>query len=880
MGEENYKNGDTAIDLPEVSAEATAQAEAIIARAMAPAAPGVAGLDDMVLAEIGNSIVGENQIWQRYVKQADGEGSWLAQSSASVASYIERNRPMFATAMLTTYTEDNSADACYITDSVYFDIDRPEIEDAITQTGKLVSKLVGHGVPVGAIRAYASGGKGFHLEVPLTTFIEGGAASLALGDLKALPAIFRALAESLYVDGLDLSVYSSKRGRMWRRPGVQRSNGAHKVPVPAADIECMTPESYAELVSEPCAAVPVAHAPFCPSLGLLWATARNKALDVKRQQASRRAMPRAGMAPEHTDRLISALNAIDPGIEYNEWSRIGMALHEAMGDAGLAVWENWSRTSGKYKEGDCTSRWNGFVAGLNGGATDATIYMLAKQAGWRDPAPWLASTRDVTVNPDARPRFSDAGMAEFVAAKFGDRLKFVEDIGRWAAWDGRRWTFTKDPAHVSALVKEIRRDLQRAVAAEQDDDKRKGLLKFVLYLEGAKAVRNVADLLKLESSIRVGVSMFDAHPYLLNLENGVLDLKRGVLLPHAPELLLSQMAHVAHDPAATCPRFTQFMREITCDDADLAKYLQTVLGYSLSADISAHAFWVLPGKGGNGKSVLMNAIHGLMGDYAQTLNVSAVMVRRNGGPEPELVKLRGARFVRVSEPSAGHQFNESALKDLASGDVLQVRDMYAGAFELRPVAKLFVATNWKPTIAGTDDGIWQRVNVVPFNATFRRQGTEDTHLPEKLAQERAGMLNWLLQGFQQFQAGGLRERPRAVIEATEGYREELDIVGHFVRECLAMDDAAVAGTREAGRVPAAAMYAAYRDYCNRGGLATLNQNRFGAELGKHVEKTRDMRGWGYTGCRLWEDSLPERERERLDTRVLAKALEGRPDFID
>lgn len=857
---------------------AAAMAQAAILKAQQPA-PGVAGLDDMALAEIGNSIVGENRIWQRYVKQADGEGSWLAQSSASAASYIERNRPMFATAMLTTYTEDNSADACYITDSVYFDIDCAEIEDAITRTGKLVAKLAGHGVPVGAIRAYASGGKGFHLEVPLTTFIEGGAASLALGDLKALPAIFRALAKSLYVDGLDLSVYSAKRGRMWRRPGVQRNNDTYKVPVLAADIERMTPESYAELVSEPRAAVPAAHAPFCPDLGLMWTKARGNALDVKRQQASRRAMPGANMTPEHTDRLISALNAIDPGIEYNEWSRIGMALHEAMGDAGLAVWEDWSRASSKYKDGDCTSRWNGFVAGLNGGATDATIFMLARQAGWKDPAPWLNPARDVAVNPDARPRFSDAGMAEFVAAKFGDRIKYVDDIGKWATWNGRTWSFTKDPAPVADLVKEIRRDLQRAVAAEQDDDKRKGLLKFVLYLEGAKAVRNVADLLKLEASIRVGVNMFDAHPYLLNVENGVIDLKTRLLMPHAPGLMLTQMAHVTYDPATSCPRFDQFMDEIMCGDVDLVRYVLTVLGYSLSADISAHAFWILPGSGGNGKSVLMNAVHGLLGSYAQTLNVNAIMVRRNGGPEPELVKLRGARFVRVSEPSAGNQFNESALKDIAGGDVLQVRDMYAGSFELRPVCKLFVATNWMPTIAGTDHGVWRRVNVIPFRATFEGD-SKDAQLPEKLVRERSGILNRLLQGFQQFQQGDLVNRPQAVIEATEGYRDDLDIVGHFVRDCLVMDGAETRHTNDAGRVPGSVMYAAYRDYCSRGGLATLNNNRFAQELVKRVSRTRTVRGVAYAGCRLWADSLPEKERERMDARELSKAIELRPDLVD
>jgi P4 family phage/plasmid primase-like protien len=861
------------------------QAQAVIDNARQPRQ----WLDDVELAAIGNSIAGEQLRWQRYVQIGEGAEKWKAMDSASVAGYLADAEPMFATMMLTTATEEQPEDAFYITDRIFFDIDRENIEDAIESTSELVGNLVSKGLPLEAIGVWASGSKGCHVAIPLVAFLQDGAAGLRTEDLKALPTIFKEIVGdvALFVDGLDLSIYSAKRGRMLRRANVQRKNGAYKVVIPAGELATLTPARYAELVSAPRSAVAVSPAPYCPDLAAIWTAARDRALNTKRKQAGRKTLPQVAMTPEHVSRLENALYAIDPNIGYLDWVRVGMGIHHAMGDAGLTVWDRWSQGGSNYKPGECAAKWAGFFAGMAGGATDATIYMLARQAGWLDPAPHLNPARDVTVNPDALPpRYDPATFAEFLAIKYQASVRYAGDAGSWLHYEGRKWEFT-DETPVWSIIKAERKRMLMLAAQEEDEAKSSGLVKFASKLTQSGFVKGVIEFLSREEGLRVSATELDADDHVINLENCALDLRTGERLPHSPDLLLAHMAHVSYDPMAICPRWEQFIAEVTCGDKALAEYLQTALGYSLGGDISAHQMWWFLGgngsgvsttNGSNGKSVCLGLIERMLGSYAGVLNCQALMTPKNGGatPTPDLFALRGKRYVCVSEPSRSQQLNTSILKSLVSGDTLSVRDLHKSTIAMRPKCKLYAAANFFPTIAEGDEGTYRRLRVIEFRAHFP-DGKKDRQLPEKLWQERSGIFNWLLEGYRRAKAGGLESMPPKVAQATQHQRDEMNIIKKFVDEVLVFDDseAVLTGAVQAGQVPALAMYQAYVGFCKANRYPCMSNRLFGQDITEYATRTKARGSNVFNGCRIWVDWFPkdlELASERKN-----RAIAERPD---
>jgi putative DNA primase/helicase len=299
------------------------------------------------------------------------------------------------------------------------------------------------------------------------------------------------------------------------------------------------------------------------------------------------------------------------------------------------------------------------------------------------------------------PPFSDEALAlRFAERHLGD-LRFVAAWNKWLIWDGARWRIDD-----TILAFDYSRAVCREAAAECNKPR------LAATIASAKTVAAVERLARADRRISATVDQWDADPWALNTPSGVIDLRTGKMRPHRAEDYITQITAVA--PGADCPLFLAFLARITDNDASLVSYLQRVLGYALTGLTKEHALFFLFGTGANGKSVFLSTVSGVLADYHKTAAPETFTVSHNDRHLSELARLRGARMVSVTETEEGRHWAESRIKQMTGGDVVTANFMRQDHFEFRPVFKLFVAGNHKPSLRSVDEAIRRRFNLIPF----------------------------------------------------------------------------------------------------------------------------------------------------------------------
>jgi putative DNA primase/helicase len=286
---------------------------------------------------------------------------------------------------------------------------------------------------------------------------------------------------------------------------------------------------------------------------------------------------------------------------------------------------------------------------------------------------------------------------------------------------------------------------------------------------------------------------------------------------------------------AACPRWEQFMEEVF-PDPDLRHYVHKAVGYSLTGDIREQCFFFLYGTGHNGKSKFIETIEFVMGELVARAGKGIVSAAKWGDyPLREMADIPGARLVLASETEEDERLNESVIKDLTGGDSLRAERKYEHAFVFRPVAKLWIYGNHKPTIRGTDCGIWRRVRLIPFTRTFEGSD-DDPRLGDKLREEASGILNWAIRGCLLWQAEGLRP-PKIVQLAVSEYRSEQDVLSDFIAECTC--------EMANSQTPHGDLFDAYRHWAAEDGIRFPFSSRLLAkklrERGWHEDRTKTVK---------------------------------------
>lgn len=399
---------------------------------------------------------------------------------------------------------------------------------------------------------------------------------------------------------------------------------------------------------------------------------------------------------------------------------------------------------------------------------------------------------------------TDLGNAERLLAYAGDLMWICEAWGR-LTWTGQRWALDETGQVERWMQETVRLLPQQAVdalrAKQIDSDEYSDWLEFAASSE--RAGRLASGIKLAEPHRKKPASAFDANPWLLNLPNCTMDLRTGEARPHAREDLLTRIAGAGYDPTAACSRWEAFLAEVL-PDPEVRAFVQRAVGYSLTGLTDEQVFFLLHGRGANGKGVFCETIGSLLGKngegYATSADFSTFLVdakARGGEPRPDLVKLVGARFVWAGEPDDGARFSDSMIKKLTGEDTLTVRQLRREPFDFLPTFKIWLACNNKPHVRDTSDGFWRRVRFIPFTVQIPPEH-RDAKLKEKLRGELSGILRWALEGLRQWRERGLGSAA-AVEQAGVSYREEEDPLARWVRECCVVMPGASATAAELRR---------------------------------------------------------------------------------
>ncbi len=399
----------------------------------------------------------------------------------------------------------------------------------------------------------------------------------------------------------------------------------------------------------------------------------------------------------------------------------------------------------------------------------------------------------------------DVGNALRFVHYYGDDVRWTNEWG-WLVWDGKRWS--RDLLNRTRLMAQGLRDKVIQHALELDD--RKGSDEL-LTLAKKLGQTNTINALLTEAAPRVSCKTldFDTDPWLLNCNNGTLDLRTGQLYPHDRAQMISKVAPFPYDKDANPQRWRMFIYQIVQSDVALYQFLQRSLGYSLSGSTREQSMFIMYGSGSNGKSTMWGTVLKVLGDYGMNTPVKTLLRKeRDNGINNDVARMVGARFVTASEPDMGKHLDVATVKDLTGGDPVTARFLNKEFFTFDPVLKIWLSTNHKPIIRDTTNSIWRRINLIPFLAKFDG-ASKDPNLPDTLLQEGTGILNWLIAGCEEWQRVGLNP-PDSVRAAGEQYRAEMDPLGPFLLEVCDVGN----GSYE---VMHKSLYQAYQTWCTESG---------------------------------------------------------------
>lgn len=501
--------------------------------------------------------------------------------------------------------------------------------------------------------------------------------------------------------------------------------------------------------------------------------------------------PVPGMTLEKARAVFETIKPQIGSGAYDEWLKIGMALHHQFGGSAdaLALWDELSLKFGAeaYQDGACERKWQSFKDTQSGDRTvTMRTYLKAYQA---------------KENPECR-MLNEQGLYARFVRDYGDCVVWLEQKGVWYAFDRdiSRWNNVSGRVYMGGMIRDmITKGLLRELeSADKESEYGKALAKFYWKClnSTSSCVNKVFRQAENDPIFDAVREDFDAKPNMFLCKNGVLDLSNAAypkLIQNKAGFKLLREAGTEFDPYAKCPVWERTVFQNLGEDAEKVRFFQALMGSALSAEKTDETFVLMRGVGNNGKSLILETLRKVFGGYAEILGEESLLGKtglgEGGRARSDLARLPGARFVYCSETSESNRLKEADVKRMTSHEPFPARAPYDRAdTNVFPTWRLVMVTNHKPTIRGTDDGIWRRIADIEFPRNFDidPKVKKDPLLGKKLEAELPGILNWLIEGLRVYREEGLKV-PEVVAEATKEYREDEDLVRSWFNERLVRD---------------------------------------------------------------------------------------------
>ena len=433
---------------------------------------------------------------------------------------------------------------------------------------------------------------------------------------------------------------------------------------------------------------------------------------------------------------------------------------------------------------------------------------------------------DITEDQDyvsPYPR-TDTGNGEIIKDISGNNIRYDHGLGKYFTFNGQLWEVDHKEIITQYAIDAARKRQALSILIKNPTE-RKIEYGFGVHSENGGKLNSALKLFRTFSGIAVGSDDWNTNNFLIQFNNGVVNLKTGEFRPGTPEDMIRQTVNFDYEADAECPLWVQTISEIMDNNSDMIKYMQDIIGYSLTGETSEQCFFILTGDGSNGKSILLNMLLALLGDYSIHTPFSTFEAWKYRFYSNDLARMTDARLVTSSESSQSGVLNEERVKSMTGGDPITARFLRKEYNTFTPKFKIMLAVNTLPEIQGNDNGIWRRIKVIPFNVSFR--GREDFTLGKKLEQELPGIMNWAIKGALAWQQHGLIE-PQIVTDAVNAYRSESGPITGFLYNMTVADNSA--------KVQASDLYNAYCAYCVHADTIPGSQTLFG----------RQMRTMGYS----------------------------------
>lgn len=486
--------------------------------------------------------------------------------------------------------------------------------------------------------------------------------------------------------------------------------------------------------------------------------------------------------------IQAALDRIEPNDRSN-WLYAGMAIHSKMPDeVGYELWTKWSHDSSKYDAQDQRRTWDGFKPGS---IKIGTLFWLASGAG-------------------AKGDYDNFAMGSLFAGNYTQELRYDDQMDKWYVFNGVAWSEDKKAA--TRLAKALIAKMTAGKLSKHDG------LKQYRSPSGLNTIVKMAETEKEE--LGIGESSFNVNPNLLATQNGVVDLVTGIFCQARPTDYLRRQVGVAFDEKALCPRWRQFVREITCNDKELARFLRLAVGYTLYGHGKEQVFFILDGAGSNGKGVFLRVLYFVLGEFAVMLPPQLITSAFSSGANsssPALMAIQGARLGIVTETPAKKGFDTAFIKQISGSDPISARANYGAQTTIKPECKLWLSTNNMPEIRANDDAMWRRIVPIPFKAHFPKD-KRDNDLETKLKEELSGILNWALAGARDYAMLPTLPACSAVAKHKSQMQRDADVCGTWMKECT------IPAPRR--RLQSSEAYASYTKFAKKIGREPMNMQAF------------------------------------------------------
>jgi len=439
--------------------------------------------------------------------------------------------------------------------------------------------------------------------------------------------------------------------------------------------------------------------------------------------------------------------------------------------------------------------------------------------------------------------YDDTGNAQRFLDRYGDIVRYSYNRKKFYVYNGTFWELD-ERGLVRTLIDQTIEDMkdEKVFASEEVDEEeaQKLLQKHIKNSRSNAAKNRIED--EIKHHIPVTFEEFNPDDTLLNTPNGYLDLTSGEQREEDKEKMFSYVTNSEMTENQRPDTWIDFLNDIFNHDQELIRFIQKAVGYSMTGSTREQVMFILHGKGRNGKSIFIETIREILGNYSDNIQAKTLMVKRGDTINNDIAKLQGVRLVTSSEPNEGFRFDEGLIKQLTGGDTVTARFLYGEEFNFDPKFKIWVTTNHKPLVRGTDDGIWRRLLLIPFKVQIPEEKV-DKDLKYKLMREAPAILNWMVEGCVLWQKEGLGV-PKEVLKASESYRQEMDVLEQFVA-----DECEVG---EGYEVAAKDLYNTYKKWADEAGEYKMGKNKFGEKMKdkfKHKKSSRIM----YEGLRIKEN---------------------------